>query len=175
MRRRPRPLAPASAAEVELVDGEVYEDDMIEVDASSSATHFERYRSLIDSFDEDRENWFEKLVRWFFLFMAYSLPLVVAYAMGREIGDAYGGVVQLVGWLVTGHAYGGDGWRVRACHDDALGGDGSAAHDARIAVMRPSSSARVSPSWCSRWPRAWLSGSLPPIISRLMIPVAWSR
>src|SRR5579872_6860494 len=91
LRPGPRPLAPASAADVELVDGEVYVDDMIEVDASSSATHFERYRSLIDSFDEDRENWFEKLVRWFFLLMAYTLPLVVAYAMGREIGDAYGG------------------------------------------------------------------------------------
>jgi len=105
--RRPRPLSPETATagdEVELVDGEIYEDDLIEVDASSSASHVERYRSLIDSFDEDRENWFEKLVRWFFLFMAYSLPLVVAYAMGREIGDAYGGVFSWSdGWSLGTH------------------------------------------------------------------------
>ena len=52
--RRPRPLAPKSNEEIALVNGEVYADDMIEVDVSSPATHFERYRSLIDSFDEDR-------------------------------------------------------------------------------------------------------------------------
>ena len=104
LRQRVRSAAPADDDDVEQVTGEIFADDMIEVDASSSASHFERYRSLIDSFDEDRENWFEKLVRWFFLFMAYSLPLVVAYAMGREIGDAYGGVFSWSdGWSLGTH------------------------------------------------------------------------
>src|SRR5437764_15280265 len=46
VRRRPRPSAPATDADVELVNGEVFEDDMIEVDASAPASHFERYRRL---------------------------------------------------------------------------------------------------------------------------------
>ena len=104
--RRPRPVAPAADG-VELVNGEVFADDIEEIDASASLSHdshFERYRRLIDSFDEDRENWFEKLVRWLFLFLAYMLPVVVAYAMGREIGDAYGGVFSWSdGWSLGTH------------------------------------------------------------------------
>src|SRR5437867_1259639 len=90
VRHRPRPSAPSADGEMELVNGEVFEDDMIEVDAALPAyqsSHFERYRKLIDSFDEDRETPLEKSVRWLFLVLAYVLPVAVAYAMGKEIGD----------------------------------------------------------------------------------------
>ena len=47
------PLSPTA----QLVGEEVYEDDMIDVRVPpASSSHFERYRKLIDSFDEDRES-----------------------------------------------------------------------------------------------------------------------
>lgn len=99
------PAAPSTDG-LHLVNGEVFDDDMF-IDASaplSHASHFERYRRLIDSFDEDRENWFEKLVRWLFLLLAYALPVLVAYAMGKEIGDAYGGAFSWSdGWSLGTH------------------------------------------------------------------------
>ncbi len=96
-----RPLSPTA----QLVGEGVYEDDMIDVQIPAPASsHFERYRRLIDSFDEDRESPLEKIVRWFFLLLAYLLPLVVAYAMGKEIGDAYGGTFNLAdGWSLGTH------------------------------------------------------------------------
>src|SRR5256885_15303907 len=96
-----RPLSPTA----QLVGEGVYEDDMIDVQILAPASsHFERYRRLIDSFDEDRESPLEKIVRWFFLLMAYLLPLAVAYAMGKEIGDAYGGVFNFAdGWYLGTH------------------------------------------------------------------------
>jgi len=91
----------------QLVNGEVFEDDMIDIDARDEAarpSHFERYRTLIDSFDEDRETPLEKGVRWLFLLLAYVLPVVVAYAMGKEIGDAYGGPFSWSdGWSLGMH------------------------------------------------------------------------
>src|SRR5437870_914121 len=78
------PFAPRA-----FVEAEAFEDDLNELEAPPS--HFERYRRLIDSFEEDRESAFEKLVRGFFLALAYTLPMLVAYAMGKEIGEAYGG------------------------------------------------------------------------------------
>src|SRR5204862_8097147 len=102
-----RASAHATDRDVELVDGVVFEDDMNEVDASapvSHSSHFERYRRLIDSFDEDRETPLEKSIRWFFLVLAYVLPVAVAYAMGREIGDAYGGTFSWSdGWSLGTH------------------------------------------------------------------------
>jgi hypothetical protein len=94
----------------QLVGEDVYEDDMIDVQVPASS-HFERYRKLIDSFDEDRESALEKIVRWFFLLLAYLLPLAVAYAMGKEIGDAYGGVFNV-----------GDGWSL-GTHTVAMAGE----------------------------------------------------
>src|SRR2546429_8974733 len=103
-----RPLSPTA----QLVGEGVYEDDMIDVQIPTPASsHFERYRKLIDSFDEDRESPLEKIVRWFFLLLAYLLPLVVAYAMGKEIGDAYGGAFNL-----------GDGWSL-GTHTVAMAGE----------------------------------------------------
>src|SRR5690348_3034571 len=84
----------AAGAGVPLVNGEAFEDDMTDMDISAPAphvSHFERYRRLIDSFDEDKETGLEKIIRWFFLLLAYLLPVLVALAMGLEIGDAYGG------------------------------------------------------------------------------------
>ncbi len=98
-----RPAAPGSAGA--MVNGETFEDDMIdEKPLPHKNTHFERYRTLIDSFDEDRETLLEKLLRWVLLLLAYALPLVVAYAMGKEIGDAYGGKFDLNdGWSLGTH------------------------------------------------------------------------
>ncbi len=99
----PPAASPGSPAQLNLVNGEVFEDDMV-IDASPPGSHFERYRRLIDSFDEDRENTFEKLVRWLFLLLAYALPVIVAYAMGKEIGDAYGGAFSWSdGWSLGTH------------------------------------------------------------------------
>ncbi len=41
--------------------------------ATKPNTHFERYRTLIDSFDEDRETVLEKILRWVLLLLAYAL------------------------------------------------------------------------------------------------------
>ncbi|HJT56798.1 MAG TPA: hypothetical protein VJ761_09905, partial [Ktedonobacteraceae bacterium] len=90
-------------AACELVNGEVFEDDLVDIE-QRPASHFERYRKLIDSFDEDRESPLEKLIRWLFLLLAYALPLLVAYAMGKEIGDAYGGRFDWnSGWSLGTH------------------------------------------------------------------------
>lgn len=98
------PARPSSSPlEAELAEGELYEDDIV-ISSRAPANHFERYRALIDSFDEDRESGLEKVVRWFFLLLAYLLPLAVAYAMGREIGDAYGGAFTWSdGWSFGTH------------------------------------------------------------------------
>jgi hypothetical protein len=96
-----------SASTAHLVNGEVFEDDMIDIDARGAASHpshFERYRKLIDSFDEDRETLLERGVRSLFLLLAYLLPVLVAYAMGKEIGDAYGGTFSWSdGWSFGTH------------------------------------------------------------------------
>jgi len=65
----------------------------------------ERYRQMIEGFEEDRENVLEKLGRWFFLILAYVAPIVIALAVGREIGDAYGGPFDWNnGWSQGVHA-----------------------------------------------------------------------
>src|SRR5947209_14169388 len=91
-----RPSRPPSLSpmEAELAESDFYEDDIV-IAPPAPANHFERYRALIDSFDEDRESGLEKVVRWFFLGLSYLLPLIVACAMGREIGAAYGGAFNL--------------------------------------------------------------------------------
>lgn|GEM_PF-1782783 len=64
----------------------------------------ERYRILIQNFEEDRENFLEKAGRWFFLCLAYIGPIIVAVAFGKEIGDAYGGPFSLSnGWSLGMH------------------------------------------------------------------------
>src|SRR5258706_8622067 len=85
--------AQSSSPACELVNGEVFEDDLLDIEQTpaSHPSNFELYRKLSDSFDEDRESPLEKMIRWVFLLLAYALPLVVAYAMGKEIGDAYSG------------------------------------------------------------------------------------
>ena len=97
-------IAP-SAAPTTPVNGETFEDDMTEdTPLPQKNTHFERYRTLIDSFDEDRETFLEKVIRWLLLLLAYALPIVVAYAMGKEIGDAYGGKFDMNdGWSLGTH------------------------------------------------------------------------
>ena len=98
-------IAPGSAP-ASLVNGETFEDDVTDTTplAAKPNTHFERYRTLIDSFDEDRETLLEKILRWVLLLLAYALPLLVAYAMGKEIGDAYGGTFDLNdGWSLGTH------------------------------------------------------------------------
>src|SRR5260370_21184935 len=135
--RRVRP--PSTGAGVQLVNGEVFDDDIEEIDATappSHASHFERYRKLIDSFDEDRENWFEKLVRSLFLLLAYVLPVAVAYAMGKEIGDAYGGPFS---WS--------DGWSL-GTHVVAMAGELALAMmtlSAATALRRMAQDARYAP------------------------------
>ncbi len=98
-----RPAAPGSAGA--MVNAETYEDDMTEdTPLPQKNTHFERYRTLIDSFDEDRETFLEKVIRWLLLLLAYALPIIVAYAMGKEIGDAYGGKFDMNdGWSLGTH------------------------------------------------------------------------
>jgi hypothetical protein len=103
-RPSPAPLSPVS----DLVEASAFEDDMDEWEPSrprsAAPSHFERYRTLIDSFEEDRESAIEKLVRGFFLLLAYVLPVLVAYAMGKEIGDAYGGAFDFTnGWSLGTH------------------------------------------------------------------------
>ncbi len=98
-----RPSPSLSPMEAELAESDIYEDDIV-ITSPAPSNHFERYRALIDSFDEDRESGLEKVVRWFFLLLAYLLPLAVAYAMGREIGDAYGGAFTWSdGWSFGTH------------------------------------------------------------------------
>src|SRR5947209_19713078 len=63
---RPSPRSSPPSMEAELAESEIYEDDIL-IAPPAPPNHFERYRALIDSFDEDRESGFEKVARWFFL------------------------------------------------------------------------------------------------------------
>lgn len=64
----------------------------------------ERYRKQIRDFDEDRENILEKGGRWFFLVLAYVGPVILAWAVGKELGDAYGGPFSWTdGWSLGMH------------------------------------------------------------------------
>ena len=63
----------------------------------------ERYRQMIQDFEEDRENLLERGGRWFFLVLAYVGPILVALAFGKEIGDAYGGPFTWDGWSLGMH------------------------------------------------------------------------
>ena len=113
--RRPRrPSSPSDAVSEEVFyddDLDGLEEGLTTITVPAPSNHFERYRSLIDSFEEDRESGLEKVIRWFFLLLAYLLPLTVAYAMGKEIGDAYGGPFSL-----------GDGWSF-GTHTVAMAGE----------------------------------------------------
>ena len=72
--------------------------------AETIEERLERYRQLIQDFEEDRENWLEKGGRWFFLTLAFVGPIIVALAFGKEIGDAYGGAFDLMsGWSLGMH------------------------------------------------------------------------
>jgi hypothetical protein len=64
-----------------------------------------QYRRVIDSFDEDKETWAERGVRWFYMALAYSLPAIVAYFIGRAIGDGFsgGGFDWNDGWNAFNH------------------------------------------------------------------------
>jgi hypothetical protein len=74
-------------------------------------TVLERYRREIDSFEEDREELGAKLVRKSFTFVAYVVPFLIAFFIGREIGDYYSGPLNLDdGWSGGMHiaAWGGE-------------------------------------------------------------------
>jgi hypothetical protein len=75
----------------------------------------ERYRRQIDEFDEDREPLLGRLIRQVLVAAAYVGPLVVAWVVGLELGDAFAGgswrwdsynvgmhVVSLLAELLTG-------------------------------------------------------------------------
>ncbi len=51
----------------------------------------ERYRRTVEKLDDDKESWLDFLVRWFLTINAYLWPIWIAYAIGNEIGAAYGG------------------------------------------------------------------------------------
>jgi len=51
----------------------------------------ERYRRLVEKLDDDKESWLDFLMRWFFTLNSYFWPIFTAWAIGNEIGDAYGG------------------------------------------------------------------------------------
>ena len=64
----------------------------------------ERYRQMVEGFEEDRENFLEKMGRWFFLVLAYVAPVLIAVSVGKEIGDAYGGPFSFDnGWSLGVH------------------------------------------------------------------------
>src|SRR5206468_1201989 len=72
----------------QLVGEDVYEDDMIDVQVPASS-HFERYRTLIDSFDEDRESALEKIVRWFFLLFSLASGLAQWFIALLHVGGLH--------------------------------------------------------------------------------------
>lgn len=80
--------------------------------ATPALSPLERHRARIESFDEDREGFAEKIVRYLFLGLAYVLPFLVALSVGKEIGDAYSGTADYWadGWSIGTHtvAYAGE-------------------------------------------------------------------
>ena len=98
----PIPLRPRRNKQVER---EQTRQALAQIRAKESIEErLERYRDLIRDFEEDRENVLEKCGRWFFLFLAYVGPIIVALAFGKEIGDAYGGAFDLnSGWSLGMH------------------------------------------------------------------------
>ncbi len=98
----PIPLRPRS----KKVEQEQEKDFLAKMRAKETIEErLERYRQMIEGFEEDRENVLEKLGRWFFLILAYVAPIIMALAVGREIGDAYGGPFDWNnGWSLGVHA-----------------------------------------------------------------------
>lgn len=74
-------------------------------------TILERMKAKVETFDEDKEGIGAKIVRKLFTLAAYLLPFLVAYAIGKEIGDYYGGSLNLSdGWSLGMHtlSWGGE-------------------------------------------------------------------
>src|SRR5947209_2783313 len=85
-----RPSRPPSLSpmEAELAESDFYEDDMV-IAAPAPPNHFERYRALIDSFDEDRESGLEKVVRWFFLLFSLASGLAQWFIALLHVGGLH--------------------------------------------------------------------------------------
>jgi hypothetical protein len=98
----PIPFRPRSRA----IEREQEKDLLAKMRAKETIEErLERYRQMIEGFEEDRENILEKVGRWFFLILAYVAPILIALAVGREIGDAYGGPFSWGdGWSLGAHA-----------------------------------------------------------------------
>ena len=71
--------------------------------ASSAIAHTERFRAIVESFDEEKQTGLEWLVRHFFTALAYLLPPLVAFVVGDAIGDAFAGPFSLASWSLYAH------------------------------------------------------------------------
>ncbi len=66
----------------------------------------QNHRQIVESFDEDKEPFVEKGIRWFYMAIFYALPALVAYFVGRAIGDGFSGNHALDwndGWNAFNH------------------------------------------------------------------------
>lgn len=57
----------------------------------TAAERTERHRKTVEKLDDDKETWLDFIFRWFLTINAYGWPIWMAYAIGNEIGSAYGG------------------------------------------------------------------------------------
>ena len=71
---------------------------------TSTQTHMDHLRQVVESFDEDKQGPLEWAVRQFFTTLSYILPVLVALVVGTSIGDAFSGPFTLASsWSIYSH------------------------------------------------------------------------
>ena len=86
-----QPLAPASDTNGHIVQGTFIDAGSMQALMTTVVANAQRSRQLVESFDEDREPVVEKGIRWFYMGIFYVMPALVAYFVGRAIGDEFSG------------------------------------------------------------------------------------
>src|SRR2546430_523650 len=84
-------LAPASDTNGQIVQGTFIDVNSMQALMATVVANAQRSRQLVESFDEDKEPVVEKGIRWFYMAIFYVMPAIVAYFVGRAIGDGFSG------------------------------------------------------------------------------------
>lgn len=104
-----QPATPAQPEQGNAVDGEPvtsghWIDATGQTALSYSQSHTEDFRHIVNSFDEDKQEWLAWLISKFYMLLAYLLPPITAWYVGQAIGDAFSGSFTLASaWSVYAH------------------------------------------------------------------------
>jgi len=103
-----QPGTPAQAEQGNAVNGEPVSGHWIDATGQTalaySQVHTEDFRRVVNSFDEDRQEWLAWLVSKFYSLLAYLLPPITGVYVGMAIGDAFSGAFTLASaWSTYAH------------------------------------------------------------------------